>query len=275
MMDKSIHGKKLFLQANGQLPPAIFVHEVSGMALCYRTLANLMGQNRPFIGIQSDVGGRKSGDLLTQDIPTLATNYLNLIQAELREDCILGGWSFGSIVAYEMATQVQQNLGTHVKVVLIDPPIMETKVLDPTSRTLENKMLIDFSSGIMKSANKPSLDWSSIDINCSWDAMANLLVDGMTKQGLVIRKDNFVSWYSQYKVNLLALRMFRPANYPESVELIIAEEKSELDIQRIIGYWSERVNNLHVSVIQGDHYSILRDPYVMDLVGVLNNTVNY
>ncbi|PIL27284.1 polyketide synthetase [Ganoderma sinense ZZ0214-1] len=160
--------------------PLILIHDGSGLISGYSRLAPL-GQdvwairNHDFSATHAFLAGG-SGDELT----ILAQGYLHLLATELlgREygsgcECILGGWSFGGVVAYELARHLLAK-GFLVKgLVLIDAPAPQcggllpdaliSKVIDQIGvpdRTAEQlKAQMKRASRALKNYGRSTLQW--------------------------------------------------------------------------------------------------------------------
>lgn len=106
--------------------PLFLVHDGSGICLPYRRLTPL---HRAVFGIHDP-------KILTQeswpDIPAMATDYADLIRQTHGKPSILGGWSFGGVVAFE-AARILLQIGHGVAgVILIDsPPPVHHQPLSP------------------------------------------------------------------------------------------------------------------------------------------------
>lgn len=92
------------IQDKGSKPPLFFVHAISGGALCYLPLSRSMGEDQPFFGLQ----GMSSEDhKRVISIEERATDYVEAIrEIAPAGPYMLGGWSFGGYVAFEMARQL-------------------------------------------------------------------------------------------------------------------------------------------------------------------------
>ncbi|NET59029.1 MAG: hypothetical protein F6K47_23660 [Symploca sp. SIO2E6] len=109
------------LQVEGTKPPFFCVHPLAGVVFPYYDLANLVGKERPFYGIQS-VGIDDGRQPLTS-IEEMAGQYIKAIQVVQPEGLyFLGGWSYGAVVAFEMARQLQQAGQKVAFLALIDMP---------------------------------------------------------------------------------------------------------------------------------------------------------
>ena len=93
----------VLLERGGQQMPFFFVHPVGGTILQYRGLARRLGVQRPFYALQSPA---LEGDPLSPEISieALARHYLDAVRTAVpKGPYLLGGWSFGGLVAFEMA----------------------------------------------------------------------------------------------------------------------------------------------------------------------------
>jgi amino acid adenylation domain-containing protein len=107
------------MQPEGSLPPIYLVHHLLGDVLIYRSVANQFAPDRPVFGIQPPV------DLIRRPQPyslrSLASDYVGeILKQQTAGPIHLAGFSSGSLIAFEMARQLE-NLGIEVGMVaLID-----------------------------------------------------------------------------------------------------------------------------------------------------------
>ncbi|OSD07702.1 ketoacyl-synt-domain-containing protein [Trametes coccinea BRFM310] len=116
-------------------PPLILIHDGSGTASSYARFASLGRdvwaiRNLNLMGSLLDAAGRYEAL-----IPSLAAAYSAAVRTLLYGDekggssggAFLGGWSFGGVLAYELAIHLQK-LGIPVKgVILLDAPAPQTR----------------------------------------------------------------------------------------------------------------------------------------------------
>jgi len=90
------------LQAEGSKPPFFFVHGLGGTVLRYHELAVHMAPDQPFYGIQAP--GLDGKQTRLKSVDSLAAHYLGQVRGVQPEGpYFLGGYSFGGLVALEMA----------------------------------------------------------------------------------------------------------------------------------------------------------------------------
>ncbi|HBL59093.1 MAG TPA: hypothetical protein DDZ80_11385 [Cyanobacteria bacterium UBA8803] len=124
----SLSPELVTIQPQGNRPPFFCVHPLAGVVFPYFELAEYLGADQPFYGLQS-VGINNSSSPLTT-IPDMAAHYIKALRGIQPEGPYrLGGWSFGAYVAFEMACQIER-AGEKVDILaLIDTPSPSTKRL--------------------------------------------------------------------------------------------------------------------------------------------------
>lgn len=103
-------------QCDSQAYPLFLIHDGSGVCVQYRRLASI---DRAVFGIHDPKF--PSSDAWA-DIPAMAEEYAELIRGANEKPCILGGWSFGGVVAFETARILIDTGHKVAGVVLIDSP---------------------------------------------------------------------------------------------------------------------------------------------------------
>ncbi|WP_293237969.1 thioesterase domain-containing protein, partial [Paludibacterium sp.] len=94
------------LRARGRLTPLFCIHPVGGLAWAYAGLLHGLDDERPLYGIQAR--GILTAEYAAPDIATLARDYVRVARAlQPQGPYLLLGWSFGGLIAHEMARQLQ------------------------------------------------------------------------------------------------------------------------------------------------------------------------
>ncbi|HBL31155.1 MAG TPA: non-ribosomal peptide synthetase, partial [Acidobacteria bacterium] len=84
------------------------VHPIGGTVLSYRNLANHLDPGQPVFALQDPYLEVEGGENVVLSLEEMAAEYLDAIRSvQPRGPYLLGGWSFGGIVAFEMAQQLR------------------------------------------------------------------------------------------------------------------------------------------------------------------------
>jgi thioesterase domain-containing protein len=128
------------LQPAGAGTDLFLVHAAGGWAFPYVTLARALGRERPVHAFQMPHLTREAGEapLSALTVPGLAARYLEALRAQRpRGPYLLGGWSFGGLVAIELALRLAAAGEQVERVVLFDtepPPSAIGRAKDRVTR---------------------------------------------------------------------------------------------------------------------------------------------
>jgi thioesterase domain-containing protein len=225
--------------------PFFCVHPAGGSALCYRGLARHAG-DRSFYGIQ----GR--GLMLDEDpgekVEHMAAEYLEAVLAiQPSGPYLLGGWSFGGTVAFEMALQLQA-LGQSARLVVIDS--RPASNLDLTHLPRDEELVAMFGLG------------------------ASLFQDGLRRAGAVFEPepDEVRRAFRVWKCHLSALIDYSPGSrYRGSIAILAATEPTPPDIPRVLavdgtslasGWELVSTEAPIVLAVPGNHFTVVAPPNV-------------
>jgi thioesterase domain-containing protein/acyl carrier protein len=104
------------IRREGTKTPMFFIHPIGGAVLCYAPLSRRLGPDQPFYGIQA-LADEEPIDNLEQ----IAALYIEVIKrAQPEGPYVLGGWSFGGLLAFEMAQQLSRNRDKVKAVAILD-----------------------------------------------------------------------------------------------------------------------------------------------------------
>lgn len=109
------------IQPQGSRPALYCLHPVGGQVLCYHALAKALGNEQPVYGLRAS--GTAPEQPVLRDLPEMATYYLHFIRAaKCSGPFRLLGYSFGGLVAYELARQLESAGEEVAWVALLDTP---------------------------------------------------------------------------------------------------------------------------------------------------------
>lgn len=107
------------IQPHGSRPPFFCVHGIGGTVLRFRDLARHLGDDQPFYGLQAK--GLDGKQPCASSVEEMAADYIRDIQqVQLGGPYFLGGYSFGGMVALEMAQQLRAQGEEVALVALLD-----------------------------------------------------------------------------------------------------------------------------------------------------------
>ncbi|AKT37645.1 amino acid adenylation domain-containing protein [Chondromyces crocatus] len=263
------------IQPEGRGRPVFFVHGGTGMVLFYATLARLLGKDRPFYAIQAK---GIDGEAPNRRIDTMAAQYVEMLRAVQPEGpYLLGGYSFGALVAYEMACQLSQ-AGEEVRhLALFDmPPESSTAFYDGWDDT---HYLSDIARGL-------GLDLP-VDTLRPLARLEQLqrVVDGARTTGALppdIGTLEVSRLLAIYKAHTEARITYAPPTYDQHLTLYrLSEEAAEPDgwlpgIRRedALG-WARYVQQpVRLHEVSGEHESMLGEPHVRKLAELLKQALH-
>ncbi|HYN85680.1 MAG TPA: amino acid adenylation domain-containing protein [Pyrinomonadaceae bacterium] len=121
----------------GSRPPFVCVHTGSGEVIAYEPWARHLGAEQPFYALQDHAAytGRGEG----RGVEQIAAHYVAAVrEAQPAGPYYLGGWSFGGLVAFEMAQQLKRAGESVGLLVLVDAiaPAFRGQVIDSDAATL-------------------------------------------------------------------------------------------------------------------------------------------
>ena len=257
-------------------PPFYCVHPIGGTVLCYGALARRLGTDRSFCALEAP-GLHGSGTPETS-VESLAARYVEALRRhQPHGPYFLGGWSFGGVVAYEMACRLAK-LGEPVALLaLIDSrapgslpasaaPVEGTSLVAMLARELGGA---SGGTGVIDGTGDlglPETD-SSIDRVLA-RARARGLLPPEIGQAEVRRLLEVL------RANLRALHAYLPGSYPGPVTLFRAAGATAPQPDPTCGWRSLATGGVEVHEVPGDHYSIVREPHVRVLSDLLRTRLD-
>ncbi len=240
------------LQPEGSKPPFFCVHGVGGNVVGFRDLAKHLGNDQPFYGIQPQ--GLDGKQPCLTSVPEMAESYIKEIKrVQPHGPYHIGGYSFGGLVAYEMA-QILQARGEEIALLA----------------------LFDTYPGKMEGRAA---------------ALRNLKALPLTQQiSFLVKKGTFVMMTLRKRLELQmiprALRNVRQAcakaagnydvlPYQGRVTLFRVREKSVGSLNDPYAiWWRVASEGVDLREISGDHLSLLKEPQVRLLAEQLSDALS-
>lgn len=225
------------IQPEGQLPPIICVH---GDEANY-FLPKYLGKEQPFYGIFHQ--GEDGKEIRWRVVEEMATNFLAEVRATLPHGpYVLCGYSFGGLVAYEMAQQLRA-AGEPVPVlVLFDTydPRQYSEISDRETKWYQ--VLKEF---IVRRVSD------------------HLFSRGRTLPAK-LRHNYIIGTYHR------AILAYRAKPYEGPLTLVRAASSDGTDD---MGWIDLAKGGLDVRTVPGDHFSLVKEPYVAAVADVLRSCI--
>lgn len=261
------------IQPQGERTPVFFVHVGSGNVLCYLDLARHLGSDQPFYAIQDP---SLAGTVPPfESIEAMAAHYVQTIRgAQETGPYLIGGWSFGGLVAFEMARQLTA-AGEQVSLLAIldsGTPEME--------REFERRS--DDAALLAILAHEMYLPVVAAELRqLDPEERLHFVAGYMQRAGLVF--DDPLGFLSRqldiFKYRNRASQNYDPGPYAGSISLFVAgdrqpEEEEQAFPDLIEGWRKLALDGLEVLSVPGAHHEIGREPNVQVLAAQLRSCID-
>jgi phthiocerol/phenolphthiocerol synthesis type-I polyketide synthase D len=252
------------LRPHGSRPPLFLFHPAGGPTSVYRGLVRLLGEDQPCYGLErlEDV----------PEIPDKAARYVEIIrQVHPAGPYRLVGWSFGSYLAYEVATQMA-DVGDSVDAVALIDAVLPL----PTDETAQERLLrrlAAFTEYVAETYRRPlrlpyadlerlvGREQDQIDLIIGALAAADV---GLTPAILRHQRDSLT--------DLCCLERYQPKPCDRPIVLYRTAEDTPFNVRepRFLrtdpaGGWERLCPDLTVVPLTGHHLNVLDPPHVEPL----------
>ncbi|OEJ69007.1 hypothetical protein BEN30_04620 [Magnetovibrio blakemorei] len=251
--------------------PLFLIHPVSGSVTCYQALADRLNPKRPVYGVRAAEVEKRS-DSNDYGISAMAQDYVAAIQEiQAQGPYLLAGWSFGGVVAFEMACQLR-NKGEKVAFLgLLDsyPPEMVRQMEESLRR---KKEFPGETAYWVQAFAQDLLGIENFMPKRSGSPLKSLLERAETVQLLPgVNAAQFQNLFELFCHNREALvrHTLTSCDFPLTLIHASAERGDDLgqEWRRIAG------ENITVSAVSGDHYSFLRIPFLDNWVNAFSEQI--
>jgi amino acid adenylation domain-containing protein len=241
------------IRSSGSSPPMFFVHPAGGGVLCFTDLAAQLGSDVPVYGLQAR--GHTIGQTPIDDVKEMAACYLEAIRGvQSRGPYHLGGWSFGGLVAFEMAQQLHE----------IGEPIGLVALLDAQGETahMEFDVATLISQNVSEHIPISVEDLRSMEVDDQLSHVVNL-----AKQRNLLPPDFTVAdverYVDVYRAHWNAGQRYVPQVYPGKLTLFRASDKPEEFIRQnpARGWDKLALDGVDIIAVPGSHHSMIRNPH--------------
>lgn len=268
------------IQTAGSKPPLFCAHPIGGNVLGYIALGRYLSPDQPLYALQAPgVEGQRQP--YTQ-IPELAAYYIGAMQAlQPFGPYFLGGHSFGGLVAFEIAQQLQQQGQEIGLLVIMDTPApiygQDTEPIDDARWLVKRSQVLERFFG-----KKLSVDYAELQ-QLEPEAQFNYFLEKLRRVNLIppdagqqmIRRILEVQ-----KASHQALINYVPQVYPGKITFLRASEVLAEDSggvfaqsfrQPALGWGELTTEPIEIHKVPGDHITMLAEPHVRVLADKLKS----
>jgi amino acid adenylation domain-containing protein len=286
----------VLIQPLGTRRPFFCVHPAGGTVFCYADLANQLGTERPFYGIQAHIF--EDQPLPLTRIEEMSAEYLDcLLAAQPEGPYFIGGWSMGGIVAFDMARRLREQ-GREIKLLALFDTMPPTTARSFVEGEYES-LLVEFCRDI--GLDDFMLEWQEL-AGLKPDQQLALILDRAKKANIVppdVRLSQVWRLFDVFKTNVNAMLNYTPQidyarvtlfRASEGIEQLrqkgvlpvgqhasplSADSASVIPTRDVDWGWNEFVKSgpeLHI--VPGNHYTMLKSPHLQTLAEKLSQCIS-
>ncbi|CAM3924077.1 Linear gramicidin synthase subunit B [Vibrio aerogenes CECT 7868] len=256
-------------------PVFLLVHPAGGNVMCYNKLAEALGAECSVYGIQ--VAEFATTQDYNHDIAQLAAHYLKDAESVMHSPrLVIGGWSLGATIAFEMAAQFAERTGKSPDILVLDQPAPQARLDDALAMT-ESERLAYFAYKVgLFTGRKSHLSGDALAAMTELQQAACFLEE-FRQAGLV--PDNITAEHFRYFLRILRAHIAATDRYPGRPypgRVVIAEAESLLEgrirhAEPGLGWHTFTPQPVTVLPAQGNHISMMTSPYIEQLAATLRN----
>jgi aspartate racemase len=261
-------GDLVALRSSGSKPPLFCIYGL----LLYRDLVNHLDSDRPVYGVylQEEVELIKLGKIdqhnsIFANVPTIATRYLQAIRTlQPHGPYYLAGESFGGVIAFEMAQQLQAEGEEVALVALFDSMAPNSIARMPFAQRLNLHWQLFSKKGLPYLLEKiqPVINPIQQKFITPINKISQLL--HLSTEDVLQTMTEKAQEDIREQVRQLASQVYFPKPYPGKMVLFRAMERDEFEVDgdRDLGWGTIATGSLQIFDIPGDHLGILQEPNV-------------
>ena len=254
------------LQPGGSLPPLFLVHSADRNVMGYVNLVRHLGADQPVYGV------RDVGDDLARPVERIAAEHVAAIRAvQPRGPYYLASWSFGGMVAFEMALQLEHEGEGVAFVGLLDT--MSPRLIEEWSWRRDAEVVAGLAREVAEGERRPfvleidELEGMEVDdqirhaaqaLRAQGAAPADFDAAALAEQWQIVR-DRVVSCTGYVAGRFSgAITLYRADEVTQRHHEFFAHRRHE---QHALG-WSPLAEVVEVCPVPGSHVTLASEPHV-------------
>jgi amino acid adenylation domain-containing protein len=259
------------IQPRGSLTPFFCVHAIGGQVFSYAELSQKLGLEQPFYGLQSPPANFFAEPGVS--IEQLATLYNREIRSvQPVGPYLLGGWSMGGLLAWEMAQQLKKEGESTSLLVLVDtiPPPSYLEAEDKADEvSILARFALDMSRLIGRDPRSLAEQFSQAAEPDQWQ----MVEETLTSYGVLTPKTAHAEMTALLDIftrNFLAMNNYSLRSSKQPVVYVRAFETPER-FSRLWTRWADEGIQFHS--VPGDHFTMLKQPNVSIMAEILQRYI--
>jgi amino acid adenylation domain-containing protein len=264
------------LRSGGSRQPFFCVHPLGGSVFPFGMLAYHLGKDQPFYGIQAQ--GMYGGEKPHTDMELMAADYMRAMRTVQPEGpYLVGGWSLGAVVAFEIAQQLHRENQQTALLAILDAPVFPS-LFQPLNERNVKPEDVDDERSLGRLSNQLGISLTQL-IQLKRDQQWALVAEQVKRANLVppdINLKQFLRWVGVARANYRALMGYTVRPYPGPITVFRAGEndlRKLADTSQSLG-WDKLSERIDIQPIPGDHRSMLREPNVRVLAERINACID-
>jgi len=260
------------IQGHGSRTPFFAVHPIGGNVLCYAELARELGPEQPFYGLQAP-----SPVVLAENpsIEQMAELYIKAIRSlQPSGPYLLGGWSFGGLVAWEISRQLKAQGETIGLLTLIDsyPPARSSSDLGFQNFPVLSWFARDMASLAGKDPETAHEAFEQLGGEEQW----RMVQDALVQYGVVSERNAHAEMGRLLEIFTRNIRaMARYSLNPALQDVLLLAATEGPAPEQLAGQWKQWAGGgVEFHLVPGNHYSIIRRPNLTVLAEALQRRLN-
>ncbi len=253
------------IQPNGSRIPFFCVHGVGGGVLNYEPMAKALGPDQPFYAFRSLLLAQE--DIRETSIEELASTYIKEMRLLFPQGpYLIGGGSFGGIVAFEMAQQLYAQGGEPALLVLFDtsaPGSVQHVGATEKLRGFWQRLRDQGAAYLVRKVALKGDHWRQQFVKRGQDAacFCYRLAGWDLPVGL--------RYYQVQKAHWRATMRYKIQPYPGKIALMRAVDRGYLGMELlgthedpVLGWRNLARGGLEIHDVPGEHGNVLNEPHV-------------
>jgi len=264
------------IKLTGNKTPIYFIHGAGLNVLTFRSISKHLHPEQPVFGLQAK--GLNGKDEPLSRMEDIAAHYIEeILRHNPNGPYALAGYSFGGLIAYEMAKQLKEMKKEVILLALFDTAAEQSNYYDPLNKRILTGIKTFFAKiwcTIILMKNDP---W--FIINYRIRSLRKKIIEVFAKMDLFKGeggKDNFYIYSKKIIRRLfIAARDYKLTPYEGKIDLFRARRKTYyLPDFEYLGWKNLALGGIKIHDVPGDHSEMFNHPNVEELAKILQESLD-